>query len=242
VGTNCGLIGPHAGIDYNGVTYWMGYDNFYSNSGQVKTLDCTVRRYVFDRINSSYYDKVFAGINSEFREIIWLYPSSDSTECDSYVIFSPDEGYWVYGETFFTTFNDVEIFGNTITTGVTASGNNIYNNEPVEVFTGTNNETLISYVESADFDIADGNALMFMDRVIPDYDISTGKIKMKVITKQFPESTESITKEFDITGATQKVDFRARGRQAKIRVSCASNNSSWRWGSIRLALQADGAR
>ena len=110
------------------------------------------------------------------------------------------------------------------------------------MFTGTGDSTLVSYVESADFDIADGNALMFMDRVIPDYDISTGKIKMKVITKQFPESSESITKEFDITGATQKVDFRSRGRQAKIRVSCASNNSSWRWGSIRLALQADGGR
>ena len=242
LGTNCGLIGPHAGIDYNGVTYWMGYDNFYSNAGQVKTLDCTVRRYIFSRINASYYDKVYAGINSEFREIIWLYPSSDSTECDSYVIFSPDDGYWVYGETLFTTFNDMEIFGNTLTTGVTAAGNNIYNNEPEEVFTGTGDSTLTSYVESADFDIADGNALMFMDRVIPDYDISTGKIKMKVITKQFPESSKSITKEFDITGATQKVDFRSRGRQAKIRVSCASNNSSWRWGSIRLALQADGGR
>ena len=250
VGTNCGLIGPHAGIDYNGVTYWMGYDNFYSNSGQVRTLDCTVRRYIFDRINSSYYDKVFTGINSEFKEIIWLYPSTGKTECDSYVIFSPDDGYWVYGETLFTTFNDVEIFGNTITTGVSMTvvddvsvhSSNIYNNEPVEVFTGTDDETLISYIESADFDIADGNALMFMNRIIPDYDITTGEIKMKVITKQFPESSDTITREFDITGATQKVDFRARGRLAKIRVSCESNNSSWRWGSIRLALQPDGGR
>ena len=242
LGTNCGLIGPHAAVDYNGIAYWMGYDNFYANTGQVKLLDCSVRRYIFDRINTSYYDKVYAGINSEFKEIIWLYPSSDSTECDSYVIFSPDEGYWVYGETLFTTFSEGEAFKNTITTGVTASGNNIYNNEPVEVFTGTDNATLESFIESADFDIADGNALMFMDRAIPDYDISTGKIKMKIITKQFPESSDSITKEFDITENTTKVDFRARGRQAKVRVSCASNNSSWRWGSIRLGVQPDGGR
>ena len=240
-GTNCGLIGPHAGIDYNGVTYWMGFDNFYANTGQVEVLDCTVRRFVFDKLNTSYYDKVYAGINSEFKEIIWLFVSNNSTECDSYVIFSPDEGYWVYGDTFFTTFKDREIFGNTITTGATTTGNFLYNNEPAGVFTG-DGETLTSFIESADFDVDDGNAIMFMNKIIPDFDLSTGKIKLELISKQYPESTDSITKEFDITNTTQKVDLRARGRQAKVRVSCAANNASWKWGSIRLALQGDGGR
>jgi hypothetical protein len=141
----------------------------------------------------------------------------------------------------FTTFADKEVFGNTITTGVTAAGNNIYNNEPVSVFTGSG-ETLTSFIESGDFDIDDGNSIMFMNRIIPDYDLSGGKIKMKFTTKQYPESTESITKEFDITNTTEKVNFRSRGRQAKVRVSCASNNASWRWGSIRLAYTGDGGR
>ena len=240
-GTNCGLIGPHAGIDYNGVTYWMGFDNFYANTGQVEVLDCTVRRHVFDRLNTTYYDKVYTGINSEFKEIIWLYVSNTATECDSYVVFSPEENYWVYGDTFFTTFKDREVFGNTITTGATTTGNFLFNNEPAGVFDG-DGTTLTSFVESADFDVDDGNALMYMSRIIPDFDLSTGKIKLHLTTKQFPESTESITKEFDITNTTNKVDFRARGRQAKIRVSCDSNNASWRWGSVRLALQGDGAR
>jgi len=240
-GTNCGLIGPHAGIDYNGVTYWMGFDNFYANTGQVEVLDCTVRRFVFDRLNTTYYDKVYTGINSEFKEIIWLYVSDTATECDSYVVFSPEENYWVYGNTFFTTFRDREIFGNTITTGATTTGNFLFNNEPAGVFDG-DGETLISFVESADFDVDDGNAIMYMSRIIPDFDLSTGKIKLHLTSKQFPESTESITKEFDITNTTNKVDFRARGRQAKIRVSCDSNNASWRWGSVRLALQGDGGR
>ena len=240
-GTNCGLIGPHAGIDYNGVTYWMGFDNFYANTGQVEVLDCTVRRHVFDRLNTTYYDKVYTGINSEFKEIIWLYVSNTATECDSYVVFSPEENYWVYGDTFFTTFKDREVFGNTITTGATTTGNFLFNNEPAGVFDG-DGATLTSFVESADFDVDDGNALMYMSRIIPDFDLSTGKIKLHLTTKQFPESTESITKEFDITNTTNKVDFRARGRQAKIRVSCDSNNASWRWGSVRLALQGDGAR
>lgn len=241
VGTNCGLIGPHAAIDYNGVTYWMGYDNFYRNAGSVEVIPCTVRRYIFDDINTTYYDKVYCGINSEFREIIWLYASTGQTECNKYVIFNPEENYWVYGDMIFTTFTDRSVFGNTITTGVTASGNNIYNNEPPEVFTGSG-ETLISFVESGTFDVDDGNAIMFMNKVIPDYDLSGGQIKMKLVTKKYPESTEEITKTFDIFNNTEKINIRARGRQAKIRVSCGSNNASWRWGSVRLALQGDGER
>ena len=242
-GTNCGLMAQHAGIDYNGVTYWMGYDNFYRFDGQVRTLDCTVRRYIFDRLAIKYKEKIFTGINSEFKEIIWLYASTSSgvTECDSYVIFSPENNYWIYGDAFFTTFVDREVFGNTITTGVTASGNNLYNNEPAGVFTA-NNEALTSYIESADFDVQDGNSIMFMNRLIPDFDLSTGKLRIKITTKKYPESTESVTKEFDIAGTTTKMDFRARGRQAKIRVSCNSQNASWKWGSVRLALQGDGER
>ena len=215
-GTNCGLLSTHSGVDYNGVTYWMGYNNFYRFTGQVEVLPCTVRRYIFDDINTSYYDKIYAGINSEFREIIWLYCSSGQTECDKYVIFNPEDNYWVYGEMIFTTFADKEVFGNTITTGVTASGNNIYNNEPPEVFTGK----------------------------LHHFDLSGGKIKMEITTKQYPEQpdVDAIKKEFDITDTTQKVDFRARGRQAKVKVSCGSNNASWRWGSIRLGLQGDGGR
>ena len=240
-GTNCGMVGQHAGIDFGGVTYWMGFDNFHRFTGQVEDLNCTVRRFIFDDINRDYYTKVFAGLNSEFNEIIWLYPSGTGTECDKYVIYNPVDDYWVYGEMIFTTFADKEVFGNTITTGVTAAGNNIYNNEPVSVFTGSG-ETLISFVESGDFDIDDGNAIMFMNRIIPDYDLSGGKIKMKFTTKKYPESTETVTKEFDITNTTEKVNFRSRGRQAKVRVSCGSNNTSWRWGAIRLGIQGDGAR
>ena len=116
LGTNCGLIAQHAAVDYDGRAVWMGYDNFYVYDGQVRSLPCTVRRYIFDRLNISQKDKIFCGINSEFKEVIWLYPSTDSTECDSYVVWNPDEDYWSYGESIFTTFADKTVFGNTITT------------------------------------------------------------------------------------------------------------------------------
>ena len=250
VGTNCGMIAPHAAVDYNGISYWMGYDNFYKYDGQVRVLDCTVRRFIFDRLNTKYKAKVYTGVNSEFKEIIWLYASDESnvTECDSYVIFSPENNYWTYGTGVFTTFADKEVFGNTITTGVSinasgdSTGNNkLFNNEPADYYT-ENNRTITSFVESADFDIDDGNQILFMNRLIPDFDLNTGKLRVKIITKKYPESGEEITKEFDVTQETDKINFRARGRQAKIRVSCSSQGASWQWGSVRLGFQGDGQR
>ena len=249
-GTNCGLIAPHGAVDYNGVSYWMGYDNFYKYDGAVRVLDCTVRTFIFDRLAPKYQAKVYTGVNSEFKEIIWLYASTDSnvTECDSYVIYSPENNYWTYGTGVFTTFADKEVFGNTITTGVSinadgdSTGNNkLFDNEPQGYFT-ENNRTITSFVESADFDIEDGNQLLFMNKLVPDFDLSGGKLKVKIITKKYPESNEEITKEFDIFNSTEKVNFRARGRQAKIRVSCSSQGSSWQWGSVRIGFQGDGER
>ena len=249
-GTNCGMIAPHAAVDYNGISYWMGYDNFYKYDGQIRVLDCTVRRFIFDRLATKYKAKVYTGVNSEFKEIIWLYASDESgvTECDSYVIFSPENNYWTYGTGVFTTFADKEVFGNTITTGVSinasgdSTGNNkLFNNEPADYYT-ENNRTITSFVESADFDVDDGNQILFMNRLIPDFDLNTGKLRVKIITKKYPESSEEITKEFDVTQQTDKINFRARGRQAKIRVSCSSQGASWQWGSVRLGFQGDGQR
>ncbi len=82
-----------------------------------------------------------------------------------------------------------------------------------------------------------------MDKLIPDFDISTGNIQFSVKTKRYPESSEVVEKgPFTISNTTEKVSMRARGRQAKIRVSCNSTNTKWRWGSLRMALQKDGGR
>ena len=244
LGSNCGLIAPHAATDYDGISVWMGYDNFYVFDGQVKNLDCTVRRFIFDRLNRDQKDKIFCGINSEFKEVIWLYPSTDSDECDSYVIWSPSENYWTFGSSIFTTFADKTVFGNTITTGVTAGGNNLYNNEPAGVFT-ENGQPQSSFIESADFDMADGNEIMFLSRVIPDFTLNDGALTFSIKTKDFPESPTEREKPqppHTVTNSTVKIDMRARGRQGRIRVSCNAANTSWRWGSVRLAIQPDGRR
>ena len=247
LGTNCGLIAQHAGVDYDGRAVWMGYDNFYVFDGQVRSLDCTVRRFIFDRLNMDQKDKIFCGINSEFKEIIWLYPSTDSTECDSYVVWSPDENYWSYGDSIFTTFADKTVFGNTITTGLQGTNpasNKLFNNEVQGLYTA-DGVAMSSFIESADFDMDSGNEVMFLNRVIPDFDLSDGSLTFSIKTKDFPESSTSREKPnppHTVTNSTAKIDMRARGRQGRVRVSCNAAGTSWKWGSIRLAIQPDGRR
>ena len=247
LGTNCGLIAPHAAVDYDGRAVWMGYDNFYVYDGQVRSLDCTVRRFIFDRLNMNQKDKIFCGINSEFKEVIWLYPSINSTECDSYVVWSPDENYWAYGDSIFTTFADKTVFGNTITTGLQGTNpaaNKLFNNEVQDLYTA-DGVAMSSFIESADFDIESGNEVMFLNRVIPDFNLNDGNLTFSIKTKDFPESNVSREKPnppHTVTNSTAKIDMRARGRQGRVRVSCNSAGTSWKWGSIRLAIQPDGRR
>ena len=238
LGSNCGLIGPHGCVDFDGRTFWMSQDNFYMFDGQVKNLYSTVRRYVYENINESQFDKVYAGVNSEFKEIIWLYPSKESIDCDSYVIYNPDENHWVYGTGKFTTFEDRNVFNNTITT---SNDSFLYDNEPDDIFTA-DGETISNFIESSDFDFEQGLDIMFVDRIIPDYTISDGTINMFITTKQYPTGPEIIKGPFTINAETRKVDIRGRGRQARVRVSCNSNNTSWRWGSVRLSGARDGRR
>ena len=247
VGTNCGLIGSHAAIDVGGRTYWMGDTDFFMFDGSVKKLDCTIRRYLYDDFNMTQKSKVFAGLNSEFHEIIWLYPKSGSNEPDGYVIYNYMENTWVYGSNFYTTFIDDSVFLNTVATGAVTgnvSATNpqfIWYNEPTSVFSG-DSQPLTSFIESADIYIGDGDDIMFIDKIIPDYDINTGTIKFSINIKDYPAGTTKEVGPFDITDATQKIDMRARGRQANFRVSTSDLNTSWKWGSVRVAIQPAGKR
>ena len=258
LGSNCGAIGPHAAVAVDGASFWMGENNFYAFDGRVRKLDCTVRRFVYDNINLVNKDKIFAAINSEFHEIVWLYPSGESSEPNAYVAYNYMEDVWTYGTGFYTTFADSNVFQSTVATGElagtgaggnpavsipTSTGQFIWANEPTSVFTGDTSIALTSFLESSDFDIADGTDMMFVNRLIPDYTFNdTGVLQFKMNTQEYPAATTIGIGPFTINRSTKKVDFRARGRQGNVRVSTGLLGTSWRWGSVRLAAQPDGKR
>ena len=153
-------------------------------------------------------------------------------------MYNPEENTWVFGTSKWTTYHDSGIFSNTITTG---SDSYLFDNEPVGVqdFDGAVNT---SYIESAEFDFAEGKDIMFVDKIIPDFTISDGTLSFTLTTRMYPNGPETIKGPYLINATTEKTDFRARGRQAKVRVSVASTDTSWRWGDPRISGMPDGMR
>ena len=52
----------------------MGRDRFYTYSGRVDTLPCTLRQYIFTDINYTQSALIFAGVNNNIANlIIYIY-------------------------------------------------------------------------------------------------------------------------------------------------------------------------
>ena len=241
LGTGCGGISQHGGVDLDGTPVWMGHDNFFAFDGRVRRLPCTVRRHVFSDINREQVDKVYAGVNSEFKEVTSLYPSAGSTECDKYVSWSLEENYWVYGDAIWTAWDDRDVFNNVMTTGTSVGVSRIYDNEVPNLFTGKGLK-IDSFIESADFGIGDGNEMLFVDRLIPDIEINNGQLSFTIQTKEFPNGTLKTKGPFNVTQTTDTVRFRSRGRQARIKLENDAIGTEWRYGDLRLDIQDDGLR
>ena len=61
LGDNISIAGYNAAIIASGVIYWMGVDKFYAYDGRVQTLNCDLRRYIFNDFNADQKDQVYCG-------------------------------------------------------------------------------------------------------------------------------------------------------------------------------------
>ena len=184
--SNISLVGPNAVTTVGDRVFWMDRENFYAYTGRIEIIPCTVLRYVFDDINLSQSFKFFAASNRMFDEVFWFYVSSGATEIDRYAKYNYTEGTWDIGTMVRTAWVDYSIHDNPRAAG-TASGNEyIYIQE-----TGTDadGDAMSSYIQSADFDLGDGNEFMFINRLIPDVDLTgtSPTIDYVVKTRNFPE-------------------------------------------------------
>ena len=78
VGTNCGLIGKNAAVEVDGAAYWMSENGFFRFTGKLESMDCLVEDYIYDDLNTTSNQMVYAGINNLFGEVVWFYPTADS--------------------------------------------------------------------------------------------------------------------------------------------------------------------
>jgi len=256
LGANCGLIGPHASADVNGVAYWMAKDAFFVFDGTVKKLPCTVQDYVFKDLNFTQAQKVHVGINTQFNEVTWWYCSEASDYIDRCVTFNYLENVWSIGTMSRTAWADLSAYPKPIATryyptgtqttistiyGLTAGRAIIYSQE-----TGTddNGVSMPNYLVSGYFDIGDGDNMLYMKRFIPDFKNQIGDLTVRLLLRPYPQSTAvpSSLDPYLITPTTDKVDTRARGRQISLRIENEELSSNWRFGTLRVDIQPDGLR
>jgi len=119
VGTNCGLIGKNAAVEVDGAAYWMSDNGFFRYTGKLESMDCLVEDYVYDNLNTTSNQMVYAGINNLFGEVTWFYPEAGSNVNTQSVTYSYLDStskrpiWFVNASPLFirTTWQDSSVFG-----------------------------------------------------------------------------------------------------------------------------------
>ena len=87
----------------------------------------------------------------------------------------------------------------------------------------------------------DGENIMRVSRIIPDFISQTGSTRLSLVTKNYPNSSTSTTN-YDITSANTKVDTRIRGRAVQLKVANVGSGQDWKLGTFRLDIHPGGRR
>jgi len=260
---NISIISPRAAATANNITYWFGTDKFYAYSGQVQTLPCTVREYVFKDINFAQADQIVSGTNEGFNEIWWFYPSADSNWNNRYVVYNHFQQLWFFGNLGRTAWLDTPLrdFPTALYTAPYTYDDTIAGNPNSgylyqhEVGVDADGLPMESFIQSNDFDLEpNGDQFMLTRRIIPDinYNQSTADtptVTLAIRPRNFPGSQyqgdPSDTQNVIETATniyTDQVFIRARARQMALKVASDQLGVQWQLGSPRLDVRPDGRR
>ena len=217
-------------------------------------------------INFSQGSQVYCGLNTLYTEINWFYCKAGATNVDRVVTLNYEENSWVTGDLARTTYEDSKVFKFPYATkydttaiptvptinGATAGASYYFiqekgKNEIINTG-GTTTNAIAAYVRSGDFEIdQDGNGEYFLKirRFIPDFKNLEGSADVTIYLRSYPADTTTVKGEtfigpFTIDTSTDKVDTRARGRLASIRIDSDAIDDNWRYGIFRVDIQQDG--
>ena len=107
--------------------------------------------------------------------------------------------------------------------------------------TDANGEPLVARIESSDFDLGEGDQMMFIHRVIPDFTV-TGEVDIRLRTRYYPLSDQVNETIGTVDSTVRKIDTRIRGRQMSLVIESDQLGDDWKYGSTRIDQRADGRR
>ena len=243
VGGNMSIAGPAAAVDVAGIVYIMTKNNFYVFDGVMRVLPCDVWTTVFDSdktsnaINKAQASSVVCSHVQNFNEVWWFYPSQGETTNNRYVIYNYVENIWYTGSLGRSSFHDFSDFLDT-PYGFDESGN-IFTHEDGDL---ADVESLDWYAESGDLSISDGDYVMHISKLIPDFDRIQGSVNVTLKTKKRPQDTQKSKGPYEFDGSIGERGVRARGRYISMLVEAAVSGTKARMGSWRARIRPDGER
>ena len=259
LGRNCGLLGQHAAVVVRDVAYWMGQNAFFVFDGTVKKLPCTVDDFVFENLDLTQSDQIFAGVNTEFAEIIWFYvtnPDNDpAPQVNRCVIYNYLEQSWSIGTLNRTSWVDRGVFqfplateyepnttANTTPTviGLTNGASSYYEQE---FGTDADGEAMAAFIQSGDFNIDEGGEqLMRISRFIPDFRDQAGNLTVTWSFKNYPYGSVVSQTASTVAPTDTKKDIRGRGRQANFKIESNTGAGNFKMGTLTMDVFPDGQR
>jgi len=250
VSGNITIRNTNAAIANNDTVFWMGVDRFYLYDGRVQPIPCTVKDYVFEDFDSTNSEKVVAGLNTSYGEVIWFYPSASGNtgENDRYVIYNYEEKVWYYGNLARSAWLDRGIYEYPFAAtneSDSVSASTLYRHE---VGNNADDLALTAFIDSSPIDIADGEQFALIRRFIPDIDFSsstTGATKEATYTlkgQRYPGTGFTTNDAFTVSSTTEQKNSRVRGRSFGIKVQSSGSGVAWRLGSNRVDVKTDGRR
>jgi len=105
---------------------------------------------------------------------------------------------------------------------------------------------LTSFIQSFDFSLQNNQSEVFLAlrRFIPNFKVLSGNADVTLSVTDYPATKNVATSlsPFIINSSTTKIDTRARGRYAAIKIENKGAGESWRFGTFQADLQPDGRR
>jgi len=259
LGRNCGLLGQHAGVVVRDVSYWMGQNAFFVFDGTVKKLPCTVDDFVFENIDLTQTDQIFAGVNTEFAEIIWFYVTNPDNVSDPQinkcVIYNYLEKSWAVGTLNRTSWVDRGVFQNPLATEyltdsvtnatptVIGLSNGVSRYYAQESGTDADGAAMQSFIQSGDFNIDEGGEqLMRIARFIPDFRNQAGSVGVTWSFKNYPYGNVISQTALNVATTDTKKDLRGRGRQANFKIESNVVGGNYKMGTFTMDIYPDGQR
>ena len=251
-----GLLSPKSAVNAPNGVFYASKTGFYFYSGSVKRLPCTVQEYVFEDLDLAQAFKCHMGVNTEFSEIWFFYPSlADGTgEISRYVIYNYEENHWSVGSLVRYAWLDAGIEDQPLATVTSGTQQCVFEHETgfddyEDAMTGV-------FIESADLDISSGDSFTFIKQIIPDmkFVTETGvdpSPAMNIVLKSRDYPGQSLTTDSttQVTPSTTFNNVRTRARQVAFRFESDDDNTAadqkgykWRLGSTRIDIQPSGRR